>query len=116
VNCTPARFVLETKREGQQLSFTCRDTPAASTAVNKNLAQRRPANPRRLEKKRKSSLQPGTLSTFPPKAAYTAPTAPLVLHHTRIDKYAMKKSGINGQWGNKLILIVIYHFSLVKAR
>jgi hypothetical protein len=47
--------------------------------------------------------------------AQTTPTAPLVLHHTRIDKYAMKKIDINGQWRNKLILIVIHHFSLVKA-
>ncbi len=27
----------------------------------------------------------------------------------------MKKFGINGQWWNKLFLIVIYRFSLVKA-
>jgi hypothetical protein len=27
----------------------------------------------------------------------------------------MKKFGINGQWRNKLFLIVIHHFSLVKA-
>jgi hypothetical protein len=80
----PARFVLQTKRGGQQLSFTCRDIPAGSNAVNKNLSRRRPANPRRLEKKRKrraewlerrkSFLQPGTLSTSQPKAA-TAVTA-----------------------------------------
>jgi hypothetical protein len=36
----------------------------------------------------------------------TAPTAPLVLLRTRIDKYAMKKFGINGQWRNKLFFIV----------
>jgi hypothetical protein len=47
--------------------------------------------------------------------AHTAPTAPLVLHHARIQKYAMKKFGINGQLRNKLFFIVIYHFSLVKA-
>jgi hypothetical protein len=44
-----------------------------------------------------------------------APTTPLVLNRTRIHKCAMKKFGINGQLRNKLFLIVIYHFSLVKA-
>jgi hypothetical protein len=39
----------------------------------------------------------------------------LVLHHTRIDKCAMKNFGINGQLRNKLFLIVIHRFSLVKA-
>jgi hypothetical protein len=49
-------------------------------------------------------------------AAYrSASTAPLVLHHTRIHKCAMKKFGINGQMLNKLFLIVFYCFSLVKA-
>jgi hypothetical protein len=52
VNSSPARFVLQTKRGSQQLSFTCRDIPAGFTAVNKNLSRRRPANPRRFEKKR----------------------------------------------------------------
>ncbi len=47
--------------------------------------------------------------------AHTAPTAPLVLHCTRIDKYAMKIIGINGQWRNKLFLIFIHCFSLAKA-
>jgi hypothetical protein len=47
--------------------------------------------------------------------AHTAPTAPLVLHRTRIHKCAMKKFGIKGQMRNKLFLIVIYRFSLVKA-
>jgi hypothetical protein len=47
--------------------------------------------------------------------AHTAPTAPLVLHRTRIHKCAMKRFGINGQMLNKLFLIVIYNFSLVKA-
>jgi hypothetical protein len=47
--------------------------------------------------------------------AHTAQTVPVVLHHTGIDKYAMKKLGINGQWRNKLLLIVIHRFSLVKA-
>jgi hypothetical protein len=47
--------------------------------------------------------------------AHTAVTAPLVLHHTRIYKCAMKKFGINGQLRNKLLLIVIHHFSLVRA-
>jgi hypothetical protein len=47
--------------------------------------------------------------------AHTDPTVPLVLHRARIEKYAMKKFIINGQWGNKLFLIVINRFSLVKA-
>jgi hypothetical protein len=47
--------------------------------------------------------------------AQTAPTAALVLHRTRIGKYAMKKFSINGQWRNKLFLIFIHRFSLVKA-
>jgi hypothetical protein len=53
--------------------------------------------------------------------AHTALTAPLVLHHTRIYKHAMKKIIINGQkkkngqMQNKPFLIVIYHSSLVKA-
>jgi hypothetical protein len=46
--------------------------------------------------------------------AHTALTAPLVLHHTRIYKRAMKKI-IYGQMRNKPFLIVIYHSSLVKA-
>jgi hypothetical protein len=47
--------------------------------------------------------------------AHTALTAPLVLHHTRIYKRAMKKIIINGQLRNKHFLIVIHHSSLVKA-
>ncbi len=47
--------------------------------------------------------------------AHTALTAPLVLHHTRIYKRAMKKIIIIGQMRNKPFLIVIYHSSLVKA-
>jgi hypothetical protein len=47
--------------------------------------------------------------------AHIALTAPLVLHHTRIYKHAMKKIIINGQLRNKHFLIVIYHSSLVKA-
>jgi hypothetical protein len=47
--------------------------------------------------------------------AHTALTAPLVLHHTRIYKRAMKKNIFNGQMRNKNFLIVIYHSSLVKA-
>jgi hypothetical protein len=47
--------------------------------------------------------------------AHTALTAPLVLHHTRIYKCAMKKIIINGQIQNKPFLILIYHSSLVKA-
>jgi hypothetical protein len=47
--------------------------------------------------------------------AHTALTAPLVLHRTRLDKCSMKKFGINGQLQNKLFLIVIHRFSLVKA-
>jgi hypothetical protein len=47
--------------------------------------------------------------------AHTAPTGPLVLHRTRIHTCTVKKFGINGQMRNKLYLIVIYGFSLVKA-
>jgi hypothetical protein len=47
--------------------------------------------------------------------AHTALTAPLVLHCTRIYKYALKKIIINGQMRNKPFLIVIYRSSLVKA-
>jgi hypothetical protein len=47
--------------------------------------------------------------------ARTALTAPLVLHHTRIYKCAMKKFGFNGQMRNEPFLIVIYHSSLVKG-
>jgi hypothetical protein len=42
-------------------------------------------------------------------------TAPLVLHHTRIYKCAMKKFTYNCQMRNRHLLIVIYHSSLVKA-
>ncbi len=38
----------------------------------------------------------------------------MVLHHSRIDKYA-KKFDIIGQLQNKLFLIVIHRFLLVKA-
>jgi hypothetical protein len=47
--------------------------------------------------------------------AHTALTAPLVLHHTRLEKCAMKKFSINGQLQNKLCLIRHPSFSLVKA-
>jgi hypothetical protein len=47
--------------------------------------------------------------------AHTALTAPLVLHHTRIYKRAMKKIIFYGQMRNKHFLIVIYHSSLVKG-
>jgi hypothetical protein len=47
--------------------------------------------------------------------AHTALTAPLVLHHTRIYKCAVKKFSINGQLRNKLFFIVIHRFQLVKA-
>jgi hypothetical protein len=47
--------------------------------------------------------------------AHTALTAPLVLHHTRIYKRAMKKIIFNGQRWNKHFFIVIYHSSLVKG-
>ena len=47
--------------------------------------------------------------------AHTALTAPLVLHHTRIYKRAMKKIIINGQMRNTNFLIVIYHSTLVKG-
>jgi hypothetical protein len=47
--------------------------------------------------------------------AHTALTAPLVQHHTRIYKRAMKKIIFNGQIRKKHFLIVIYHFSLLKG-
>ncbi len=47
--------------------------------------------------------------------AQTFLTATLVLHRTRLDKCNMKKYGINGQLRNKLFLIIIHRFSLVKA-
>jgi hypothetical protein len=47
--------------------------------------------------------------------AHSALTAPLVLHHTRTYKRAMKKNIFNGQRRNKHFLIVIYHSSLVKG-
>jgi hypothetical protein len=47
--------------------------------------------------------------------AQRALTAPLVLHHTRIYKRAMKKIIFNDQRRNKHLLIVIYHSSLVKG-
>ncbi len=46
---------------------------------------------------------------------HSALTAPLVLHHTRIYKCAMKKIIYNGKMQNKHFLIVIYHSSLVKG-
>jgi hypothetical protein len=50
-----------------------------------------------------------------PSKAHSALTAPLVLHHTKIYKCAMKKFGFNCQMRNKPFLIVIYHSSLVKG-
>ncbi len=47
--------------------------------------------------------------------AHSALTAPLVLHHTRIYKCAMKKFGFNSQMRNEPFLIVIYHSSLEKG-
>jgi hypothetical protein len=47
--------------------------------------------------------------------AHSALTAPLVLHHTRIYKCAMKKFCFNFQMWNEPFLIVIYHSSLVKG-
>jgi hypothetical protein len=47
--------------------------------------------------------------------AHSVLTAPLVLHHTRIYKRAMKKIIFNGQRRKKHFLIVIYHSSLVKG-
>jgi hypothetical protein len=47
--------------------------------------------------------------------AHSALTAPLVLHHTKIYKRAMKKIIFNGQRRNKHFLIVIYPSSLVKG-
>jgi hypothetical protein len=50
-----------------------------------------------------------------PSKAHTALAAPLILHHTRIYKRAMKKIIFNCQMLNKPFLIVIYHSSLEKA-
>ncbi len=47
--------------------------------------------------------------------AHSALTAPLVLHHTRIYKCAMKKFGFNCQMRNEPFMIVICHSSLVKG-
>ena len=47
--------------------------------------------------------------------AHSALTAPLVLHHTRIYKRAMRKFIFNCQMQNKHFLIVICHSSLVKG-
>ncbi len=47
--------------------------------------------------------------------AQSALTAPLVLHHTRIYKCAMKKFFFDCQMRNEPFLIVIYHSSLVKG-
>jgi hypothetical protein len=47
--------------------------------------------------------------------AHTALTAPLVLHHTRIYKSAMKKFSFNCQMVNEPFFIVIHHSSLVKG-
>jgi hypothetical protein len=44
--------------------------------------------------------------------AHTAMTAPLVLHHSRIYKRAMKKIIFKAEY---TFLIVIYHSSLVKG-
>jgi hypothetical protein len=46
---------------------------------------------------------------------HTALTAPLVLHRTKLDKCAMKKFSIKAKLCNKLFLVVIHRFSLVKA-
>jgi hypothetical protein len=46
---------------------------------------------------------------------HSALTAPLVFHHTRIYKCAVKKIIYNGQMRNEHFLIVIYHSSLVKG-
>jgi hypothetical protein len=46
---------------------------------------------------------------------HTALTLPLVLHHTRIYKRAIKKIIFNGQRRNKHFLFVIFHSSLVKG-
>jgi hypothetical protein len=46
---------------------------------------------------------------------HSALTVPLVLHHTRIYKCAMKKFCFNCQMWNEPFFIVIYHSSLVKG-
>jgi hypothetical protein len=47
--------------------------------------------------------------------AHSAMTAPLVLHHTRIYKCAIKNFGFNCQMRNEPVLIIIYQSSLVKG-
>ncbi len=47
--------------------------------------------------------------------AHTALTVPLVLHHTRIYKCAMKKFCFNGQMRNEPFFIVIHHSTMVKG-
>jgi hypothetical protein len=47
--------------------------------------------------------------------AHSTLTAPLVLHHTRIYKCAMKKFGFDCQMQNEPFLVVIYYSSLVKG-
>jgi hypothetical protein len=47
--------------------------------------------------------------------AHNVLTAPLVLHHTRIYKCAMKKFGFNCQMRNEPFFIVIYHSSLAEG-
>jgi hypothetical protein len=47
--------------------------------------------------------------------AHSALTAPLVLHHTRIYKCAMKKFCFSSQMRNEPFWIFIYHSSLVKG-
>ncbi len=47
--------------------------------------------------------------------AHSTLTAPLVLHHTRIYKCAMKKFCFNFQMWNEPFMLVIYHSSLVKG-
>ncbi len=56
-----------------------------------------------------------TLSGQMRSKAYSALTAPLVLHHTRIYKCAMKKFVFSWQMRNEPFFIVIYHSSLVKG-
>jgi hypothetical protein len=44
-----------------------------------------------------------------------APSCTVIAHCALNGQYIMKKININGQMRNKIFLIVIYHFSLVKA-
>jgi hypothetical protein len=114
VNVTPARFIPETKPEGQQLSFTCTGIPQPPalqlTKIWLGGALQIP------EGWRKREYLLYNLAPFQLSNQNSSHRSDCAFGFTRSDKYAMKKFGINGQWGNKLFLIVIHRFSLVKER